>query len=355
MKQIKLLWLYSEVAGYLHQAMLYAVEHQPELSFHIVRYPLNAEAPFLFEEHERIHWYNKSDFENENQLASWVRKLNPTQIFCSGWNDRLYTKTCKTIRSEYPTTLLLDNYWENSLKQHIASLLGPNYLKQRFSSAWVPGQLHVNYANKLGFKKHQVFTGLYSANVQVFNQAFSDNQLHKKNDYPHRFLYVGRYLTLKGVKDLWGAFKLAKQQTNNDWELWMVGTGELFDEKQEHPAIKHLGFKQPNELPALIGQSGVFVMPSHYDHWGVAVHEFAASGLPLLCSEKVGAATQFLIQGENGYLHPIKKPKVLAKKMLHLMSLSNKELNRMGKKSHELAQTMSFNNWLKTLNELLKK
>lgn len=353
MKRKKLLWLYPEMAGYLFDCIKEVREQFPVYEFHIVRWPLNAEAPFSFGELEGVTWYTKSDY-SETELLSFCQALNPDHVFCSGWNDSTYLKICKALKGKVSITLLLDNYWENTLRQHVASLLGPFFTKRHFDSVWVPGKLHKKYAKKLGFKTKQIFTQFYCADVANFDIEFQANKSQKRKHYPHRFLYVGRYLTLKGVEDLWNAFTVAKGQTNNDWELCMVGAGELFESRKIHPAIKHLGFIQPNELPAIIKDNGVFVMPSHYDHWGVAVHEFAAAGLPLICSEKVGAASQFLIQSENGYLFPIKSPSKMAEVMIQMMNKSDEELATMGEKSNELGLTLTYQNWITTLKNIVQ-
>lgn len=353
MKRKKLLWLYPEMAGYLFDCIKIAREQLPTYEFHIVRWPLNSEAPFAFGEVEGVTWYDKSDYDAE-ALAQLCESLQPDHVFCSGWNDKTYLNICKRFKKMMAITLLLDNYWENTLRQHVASLLGPFFIKRHFDSVWVPGDLHKKYAKKLGFKSKQIFTQFYCADVARFDQEYQINKEPKNKHYPHRFLYVGRYLTLKGVEDLWNAFAIAKSKTKNDWELCMVGAGELYEIRKIHPAIKHLGFIQPNELPAIIKDNGVFIMPSHYDHWGVAVHEFAAAGMPLICSEKVGAASQFLIQSENGYLHSIKSPEKLAKAMLKMMAKSDKQLADMGTKSNELAKTLCYSDWLKTLTEIVQ-
>jgi glycosyltransferase involved in cell wall biosynthesis len=354
MERKKLLWLYSEMAGYLFDCIKIARAEMPEYEFHIVRWPLNKEAPFSFGEVEGVTWYDKSDYEGE-ALATLCMDIQPDQVFCSGWNDKTYINICKRFKTKVPVTLLLDNYWENTLRQHVASLLGPFFTKRHFDSVWVPGELHKKYAKKLGFKYKQVFTQFYCADVARFDKEYQANKELKKTNYPHRFLYVGRYLTLKGVEDLWDAFTLAKNKSKNDWELCMVGAGELFETRNGHPDIKHLGFIQPDELPKIIKDCGAFIMPSHYDHWGVAVHEFAAAGLPLICSEKVGAASQFLIQSENGYLHAIKSPKDLANKMMKMMNQSDSQLATMGEKSNELAATLTYQHWTTTLKNIVQQ
>jgi glycosyltransferase involved in cell wall biosynthesis len=46
----------------------------------------------------------------------------------------------------------------------------------------------------------------------------------------------------------------------------------------------------------------IFVLLSTRETWGVVVNEAAASGLPLVLSDRVGAAYDLLRDGENGFL-----------------------------------------------------
>jgi glycosyltransferase involved in cell wall biosynthesis len=46
----------------------------------------------------------------------------------------------------------------------------------------------------------------------------------------------------------------------------------------------------------------VFALLSLHETWGVVVNEAAASGLPLLLSDRVGAARDLLQDGESGFL-----------------------------------------------------
>jgi glycosyltransferase involved in cell wall biosynthesis len=48
----------------------------------------------------------------------------------------------------------------------------------------------------------------------------------------------------------------------------------------------------------------VFALLSRHEPWGVVVNEAAASGLPLLLSDHVGAGRDLLVEGENGFVVP---------------------------------------------------
>jgi glycosyltransferase involved in cell wall biosynthesis len=65
-----------------------------------------------------------------------------------------------------------------------------------------------------------------------------------------------------------------------------------------------LGHVAEPELAQLYVDADVFALLSRHEPWGVAVNEAAASGLPLLLSDRVGAASDLLVDGRNGFLVP---------------------------------------------------
>lgn len=345
-----IVFLYTEIAQYL----VSCIGELKGMDIYIFRYPVNKEAPFEFSESNNIYYYDRHNL-NFDSLETKIQSINPDIIVCSGWIDKGYLKICKKYYGKIPTVLMFDNYWENTLRQHLATLLSPLYLKKRFSKVWVPGDIHRKYAKKLGYKDSQIQTGFYVADIDQFNNEFNRVHLNKKEHFPKVFVYVGRYLTLKGVEDLWEAFEqFASMPEGKNWHLWCVGTGELFDEKPEHERMKHFGFMQPSQLMDLVKDAGVFVMPSHYDHWGVAVQEFAAAGCPLICSDKVGANSSFLEEGQNGYTHKTKSPQTILEAMLKISTKSSEELWKMGCLSHKKAQSITKTGWVETLGNLMK-
>ena len=60
------------------------------------------------------------------------------------------------------------------------------------------------------------------------------------------------------------------------------------------------GFQPPEELPRFFAEADVFVLPSRYDGWGVVVNQALGAGLPILCSDHVGAGADLVEDGVNG-------------------------------------------------------
>ena len=74
---------------------------------------------------------------------------------------------------------------------------------------------------------------------------------------------------------------------------------------------------------------------------GVVVNEAAASGLPLVLSDRVGAAHDLLRDGENGFLVPADDPDSAADAFRRLAGDENLR-RRMGDRSRELVRRWGY-------------
>ena len=344
-----ILFLYTELAGYVFSCLQELSKHA---EVHVVHWPVNKEAPFQFPVIGGCTFYDRSTFDQQ-QLFRLSGGIRPDIVLCSGWVDKTYMKICRHYFGKIPTVVTLDNHWRNDFKQHIWSLLSPVYLRRVFSHAWVPGQPQHQYAKRLCFPEKNIHTGFYSADTDYFSGRYRTFLPEKQQNYPKRFLYVGRYIEAKGIHTLWNAFVSAVEKTQSDWELWCLGTGTLFDQKREHSSIRHFGFVQPADMARYLQQTGVFVLPSTFEPWGVVVHEMAASGMPLLCSDKVGAATQFLSPGKNGFTFPSGNETALEQILIRMMQMDTKQLLQMGEASHQLGHQITPKTWSQTILDMV--
>jgi glycosyltransferase involved in cell wall biosynthesis len=328
---MNILFLYTELASYFLAGVKELTKKGH--SVHIVRWPVNKEAPFQFEFPEGVTIYERNDYNNK-QLVDLTRKIKPDIIISSGWVDKGYLKVCRQFKGKIPTVMSMDNQWHGHAKQHLMRLLAPFYLHRSYSHAWVPGAPQKKYALLLGFKEFNIQTGFYSADVSLFSSE-ADTRI-KAEAYPHRIIFVGRYIQAKGLDLLFNAWTELCDEHSHDWELWCAGAGELYDQRIIHPKIKHLGFLQPSELKEQLRHAGVFVLPSRFEPWGVVVHEMAAAGFPMVLSDAIGSASQFLISGTNGYTFNNKDVAGLKSALLSIIGLPDDELKRMAAASHQL-------------------
>lgn len=348
----KILFLYTELASYF-LSCVDALVNSGKVEVHIIRWPLNKEAPFDFSFNQTISVYERRNY-NVSELIKLVDTIKPDLIYCSGWVDKGYKKICKNYKKQIPVIVGIDNQWVGTTRQKIGVLFSRWLVKKYFNKVWVPGILQKEFALNLGYRESDILVGFYSADTNYFNQFYYNYKESKNKDFPHRFIYVGRYLSFKGIYEMWNSFIELQNEQPNNWELWCLGTGAEYDKRIEHEKIKHFGFVQPDRIADFLKNTGVFILPSTFEPWGVVVHEFASSGFPIVVSDKVGAATIFVQNQVNGFVFESGNKNKLKQCMKQIMSSTDLELFSMGEMSHELAQQITPETWANKILSLLK-
>lgn len=354
----KALFLYSELAPYVVACLEKLIAEQG-VEVHLVRWPVNKEAPFELDFGADLHLYERADLDDEN-LLSHSLAIDPQVVFASGWMDNGYLRVCRAMHGMgKPTVMCSDTAWRGDARQWLATMGARLFFPATFSHAWVTGEGQRTYAEKLGFAQDRIRTGFYAADTARFLPLGAKKVQERSTTWPHRFVCVARYIPSKEQQLLCDAFaELADEGGAGDWELHLIGTGELFDEvtaspSGRHPRITHHGFVQPDRMEGLLGDQGVFVLPSSFEPWGVVVHEFACAGFPLLLSEAVGARERFLEPGVNGAEFEAKDKEALKEALRGLVDRSDPELRAMALRSTQLGAQWGPSQWAATAMEFI--
>lgn len=347
---MRVLILYTELAGYVLGNFKRFLDLNPGAELLVVHYPVNPEAPFNFDTYKGAKFIVFDKLKAETQALELL-KFKPDAVLCSGWGNKTYIDWVKALDKRVKRVICFDNQWKGTVKQRLLSVISSFTFLKMFKYAWVPGEPQKQYALKLGFKESNVFTGLYPADTELFI-PIGKKKLSEKGEYPKVMLSVARYIPQKDLPTMWQAFIEANQVTGQKWSMQCIGFGEQFDQRIQHPSISHLGFKQPAEIESYVLNSGVYVLPSTYEPWGVAVHEMALCALPLVLSDKVGAASLFLKQ-KNGFSFRAGDQSGLAEVFIKLMNMSDDELWAMSEASFESGMQLSSNHWAGTMSKIL--
>lgn len=357
-QQPTVLVLYTELAPYV-LACLNALVERTGAAIHLVRWPVNAEAPFALSFHKAITVHDRRKL-SDSALLELADRCSPDLVMASGWVDKGYLKVCRAmLKRGVPTVMTFDTAWRGGAKQWLSAALGRTWIPATFSHAWATGERQVLYAQRLGFKKEQVQSGFYAADTAPFLAASTQAHEHRTQRYPHRFICVARYIPTKGQQVLCDAFAaLCDRDEAADWELHLVGTGELFDAVRNspsgrHPRIVHRGFVQAVDMPGVLLESGVSVLPSLYEPWGVVVQEHACMGLPLLLSDAVGARERFLEPARNGDVHRAGDQMDLMRSLRTMIQCSDAELLAMGERSRQLGAAWTPDHWAAVAEQYL--
>jgi glycosyltransferase involved in cell wall biosynthesis len=189
--------------------------------------------------------------------------------------------------------------------------------------------------------------------------AFFAAPRHHREEGRVVFLFCGQMIARKGVDLLLEAF----QELGSTARLLLVGReAELPQLLAPLPAevrerITYAGFQAPEDLPRYFAQADIFVLPSRYDGWGVVVNQALGAGLPIICSDMVGAGRDLVEEESNGLHFPAGDSTALTQKMQRF--LDDPELcERWGDTSRERAQrwtpTAGASKWVETFQTVIQ-
>lgn len=103
-----------------------------------------------------------------------------------------------------------------------------------------------------------------------------------------RVVFVGSLIRRKGVNLLTAAVACLRQQ-GHAVTLDAYGSGSTSGLGFDGVALCHRGSIPFGQAQDTIAGYDVLVLPSHYDGWGVVVNEALLAGVPVICSDAVGA------------------------------------------------------------------
>lgn len=345
---MKFLVLYEELATYFLTCLNHMAETE---SCEILLYmkKINSVAPFQFESvHPKITIKEREGISDE-QLIDEIRHFSPDFTYVSGWIYKPYIK-CIGVLKLKNVILGFDNQYTGSIKQQLGAIYFKLFLKNHYKAAFVPGDKQVTFAKKLGFTDKYISKNVYCCDHELYSSYFTATKEKKKNKFPKRFLFVGRYVKEKGIDLLWNAFIELQHEQPNEWELWCIGKGSIAP--IQHDKIKHLGFIQPKDFLPIIEQTSVFVLPSFFEPWGVVLHEFTSAGYPMISTPDVGACEVFLKNNSNGYLVPSNSKTELKNALKKIVTLSDADLLNMSVKSNELSKQITPQIWKESILKL---
>ena len=145
-------------------------------------------------------------------------------------------------------------------------------------------------------------------NLPYFSDLKRFEAIEREEKRERVFLFSGSLIARKGVDLLASAFvRLAREVSNV--RLRIVGDGELRESMLQKLApvseqVEFVGFKDWHELPNEYAAADVLCVPSRYDGWGLVVPEGLAAGLPVIATDRMGAALEFVRRGRSGWLVP---------------------------------------------------
>ena len=129
-----------------------------------------------------------------------------------------------------------------------------------------------------------------------FAYCTKDNQFtttRRHNEQKVKFIFIGGLSWWKAVDSILYATKHLKN--NNTFSITIIGKGKEKNKLQQYCNKYHLnnvhfiGTKPNIEIPSILQEHDILILPSIYDGWGAVINEALMQGKYVICSDKCGA------------------------------------------------------------------
>jgi glycosyltransferase involved in cell wall biosynthesis len=225
-----------------------------------------------------------------------------------GWHAPEYWLALKQAKVLH-RAMALESSGMESVTKGVKGALKRWFVSQ-LDVAFPSGQSHANLLSHLGFQGQMHLT----QGVGLFNRSGKRKTL---SPFQGRFLYVGRLAPEKNLTFLLRVFAQCPQ-----FSLTLAGTGPLLDtlKYQASPNVSFLGHVPNSILSDVYAAHDVLVLPSLQEPWGLVVEEALYHGLPIVASNRIGCAEEWIVQPKTGFLFDPTQPESLhtaLKKIAH--------------------------------------
>jgi 1,2-diacylglycerol 3-alpha-glucosyltransferase len=288
------------------------------------------------------------------KLKVELEKINPDVLVIPGWGSleakvALGWAKAKNIRTVVMSESKKDDAPRNVLREWYKS----HHFIRKYDTGLVGGRAHRDYLQSLGMPGDKIFLGYDAVDNDYFQKSVASVRSTEKVSrekaaaIPSKryFLSVTRFIPRKNLARLIEAYAAYCQQVGADhaWPLVLCGNGDEEQNIQQKVdalqlnGLVHLpGFINYEMVPYWYAFAGAFIHPAIQEQWGLVVNEAAASGLPILCSNTVGAAAELVKDGVNGFTFPPMDGDAIADALLKTHHLAADELAAMGVASQEI-------------------
>lgn len=283
------------------------------------------------------------DIRTMRELTVMLKELKPDRVFCTFAKSIAYGAWAAKkagISHVYSLMSGLGSIYRcDSLKTKMIRLVMNQLYKNAFNCSKT-----VIFQNKDDLNLFVDKSLVKREKTIIVNGSGVDINRFEFSLLPHNstFLFVGRLLKEKGIREFIDAAKSIKRKFPNS-SFIAVGDTDTNPSSlqknevakyQEEGLIKFVGFQQ--DVRPFIRQCDYFVLPSYHEGTPRCVLEAMAMGRPIITTDAPGCK-ETVINGVNGFLVPVGDFLSLADKM-ELLLKDDDTAAVMGKESRKIAE-----------------
>jgi starch synthase len=243
-------------------------------------------------------------------------------------HPRSYQEMLSMLHRQFPE-------WAEDVRPRLPELLRAEEAEHRLASRVVVGS---SFARRTlidhGVPEEKIVVNPYGVDLEAFSPAPRPDLSR-----PLRFLFLGSIGARKGVPLL---LKAWESLATDKAELWLAGS--LSDRNRRLirplPGLRIIGKVPRHELPNLLHQCDVLVLPSYFEGFPLVQLEALASGLPIIGTEATGAP-DLITDGVEGYVTEVGDAEALRDKLSKFIA-SPSDLTNMSMAARHCAERYSW-------------
>ena len=297
------------------------IEHLVDLGIKLVETPIDRRGINPFIDYRLLLNYN-------NQL----QKIKPDLVITYTIKPNVYGGlVCRRLRIPYAANITgLGSAFEgNGLLSKLVTILNRIALKKAKVVFFENDANRELFVSKKIVKKEKTHV-LHGAGVDLQRFFYQD---YPKDEGVTRFLFIGRIMKEKGIKELLEVMKRF-QREGVPISLDVLGDFEETEFEQEFALLaKEEWFRyhgSQDDVRLFIADAHCFVLPSYHEGMANTNLENASSGRPVITSDIPGCR-EAVIDGETGFLCKPKDEESLYRVMKKFTKMNNEDRERMGK------------------------
>jgi glycosyltransferase involved in cell wall biosynthesis len=177
------------------------------------------------------------------------------------------------------------NKLKSWLRPFIYSVYG-FFLKKTLEGVFAISPLAISQYKLMGIEDKNIFPFGYF--VPVVSPNVDSANLPPSISEKCRIVFVGNLISRKGLDLLIESAKRLYQAGVDFYiDVYGHGNSDLFEFNSAY--IRYVGQIPFGQAQSVIANYDLLVLPSRYDGWGVVVNEAILAGVPVVCSDYVGA------------------------------------------------------------------
>ena len=259
---------------------------------------------------------------NNPSVGAALADIRPDAVLIYGYSQLTSLRALWWCRREkVPAMMISDSELRQArsgTRHAVKKMALPIVLKQ-FSAFLTVGDCNEDYYRHYGVPEQRLFRSPFTIDEALYRGARSDRTQRRTeararygiDDGDLVFLTVGKINERKRSADVVAVARRLRGETSPPIRFLLAGNGALMDElseeiEREKLPVTMAGFVNVDVLPDLYAAADAILHPSSKDPHPLVMSEGACLGLPLLISDRVGAAgpTDIARPGENAMIFP---------------------------------------------------